>query len=477
MEYIVAKIGIHGAKATVLESNDITRGLTGAKVQLIYDDDLWSGLRKEITFKGVSPVTPIITDETLVELPQQVTLAKNMPVSIGVTGINAKGTIQIPTVWATIGTVKDSGYGDYPPPAAPLKPEWAQVAAMVGTLSNLNTETKENLVAAINEVLGKVGTGGGNLDLSGYVKSVNGVTPDKDGNVKITIPDSSQNATLSEAEKTLILTLFRNAAYVSDNMGDTLTQLETLWGGGGEEPENPDIPDIPDEPDEPVTPTVTLTSISATYIGGDVAVGTAVTALTGIVVTAHYSDGTSETVTGYTLSGSIAEGENTVTVSYGGKTTTFTVTGVAESGGSDAVNLYSGTLETCTGVSNSVLTGNVLSYDVAEKNTTVRTTIEGLQNDVTYTIFVENDIDGTTWESGKGAAATVTTTQIRPSTDKLGNNIYPTYVNAGKKYTSFTATGETLYFWVYENNIADAGIGTKRQFSVYVYEGTLTERP
>jgi hypothetical protein len=59
-------------------------------------------------------------------------------------------------------------------------------------------------------------------------------------------------------------------------------------------------------------------------------------------VTAHYSDGTSETVTGYTLSGTIAEGSNTVTVSYGGKTTTFTVTGVAESGGEETtvVNLF-----------------------------------------------------------------------------------------------------------------------------------------
>ncbi len=80
---------------------------------------------------------------------------------------------------------------------------------------------------------------------------------------------------------------------------------------------------------------VTLTSISATYDGGDVAVGTAVADLTGLVVTAHYSDGTSQTVTGYTLSGTIAEGSNTVTVTYQGKTATFTVTGVAESGGGD----------------------------------------------------------------------------------------------------------------------------------------------
>ena len=84
-----------------------------------------------------------------------------------------------------------------------------------------------------------------------------------------------------------------------------------------------------DTPDAPADPEVTLTSISATYSDGSVPVGTAVTALTGIAVTAHYSDGSTATVTDYTLSGSIAEGENTVTVTYQGMTATFTVTGVS----------------------------------------------------------------------------------------------------------------------------------------------------
>lgn len=74
---------------------------------------------------------------------------------------------------------------------------------------------------------------------------------------------------------------------------------------------------------------VTLSSISATYTGGDVAVGTALTDLTGITVTATYSDGSTANVTDYTLSGEIVEGSNTITVSYGGLETTFTVVGVA----------------------------------------------------------------------------------------------------------------------------------------------------
>ena len=70
-----------------------------------------------------------------------------------------------------------------------------------------------------------------------------------------------------------------------------------------------------------------LVSISVTYEGGTVPQGTALNSLTGITVTAHYYDGSTETVTGYTLSGSIAVGSNTITVSYGGKTATFTVYG------------------------------------------------------------------------------------------------------------------------------------------------------
>lgn len=45
-----------------------------------------------------------------------------------------------------------------------------------------------------------------------------------------------------------------------------------------------------------------------------------------LVVTAHYSDSTSETVSSYSLSGTLAVGTSTITVSYSGKTTTFNVT-------------------------------------------------------------------------------------------------------------------------------------------------------
>lgn len=74
-----------------------------------------------------------------------------------------------------------------------------------------------------------------------------------------------------------------------------------------------------------------LTSISAAFTQGDNAVyeGDSLDTLKRyLVVTAHYDDSTTATVdaANYTLSGTLSEGTSTVTVNYGGKTTTFSVT-------------------------------------------------------------------------------------------------------------------------------------------------------
>jgi hypothetical protein len=73
---------------------------------------------------------------------------------------------------------------------------------------------------------------------------------------------------------------------------------------------------------------VKMTSISATYTGGDVMEGLALHKLTGITVMGAYSDGSTEEITDYTLSGVIGEGTSTITVTYEDLTTTFEVAGI-----------------------------------------------------------------------------------------------------------------------------------------------------
>ena len=138
----------------------------------------------------------------------------------------------------------------------------------------------------------------------------------------------------------------------------------------------------------------TLTSISATYSGGSVPVGTAVSALTGIVVTAHYSDGSTATVTGYTLSGSIAEGSNTITVSYGGKATTITVEGVASGEVEPTDNRYvysidnPGTKVTNTGGLETNGQYDTTGYiDIAEGNTQITLAVQTAVSETQIVVF------------------------------------------------------------------------------------------
>ena len=74
-------------------------------------------------------------------------------------------------------------------------------------------------------------------------------------------------------------------------------------------------------------PPADLVSISAVYTqrGAVYDSDTLDSLRSDLVVTAHMSDSTTRTVTSYTLSGTLTEGASTITVSYGGKTDTFTV--------------------------------------------------------------------------------------------------------------------------------------------------------
>lgn len=90
--------------------------------------------------------------------------------------------------------------------------------------------------------------------------------------------------------------------------------------------------DIPEEPDEPPTdePTEkTLVSITVNWDADSSNVGVDPSTLIASV-TASYSDGSSESVTNYTVvPAALVEGEQTVTVTYKGKTATKTITGNA----------------------------------------------------------------------------------------------------------------------------------------------------
>jgi hypothetical protein len=156
--------------------------------------------------------------------------------------------------------------------------------------------------AEIDEKLGKVDS---------LVATVNGIAPDKNGNVNITVSGTGGSAVgLTTAQINALNKMFEVCAYSVEDVSAQYSQFRTAFG----------LSELED--------TAHLTGITATYSGGAVVVGTDLAALTGITVTATYSDGHTANVTGYTLSGTIIEGDNTITVTYGDTSTTINVVGV-----------------------------------------------------------------------------------------------------------------------------------------------------
>ena len=139
---------------------------------------------------------------------------------------------------------------------------------------------------------------------------------------------------------------------------------------------------------------------------------------TDLVVTAHYSNATTETVTTYTLSGTLTTGTSTITVSYGGKTTTFNVTvthattqytitntlsNVTNSNNATTINeqtSYCGTLSAASGYimsSVSVTMGNTDITSTAYNSSTGEISIASVTGNVVITASAVEDVG---WQSG-----------------------------------------------------------------------------
>lgn len=147
-----------------------------------------------------------------------------------------------------------------------------------------------NLMQALIAAILKGGGSGG-----GSVQSVNGKT----GAVVLTAAD------LDDSFKDALLDCFANVAWATEGGQRYYDALEAA-----------------------LYPPADLLSISAAFEQGETVIydTDGLDALKPMLtVTANYDNGTSKTVTDYTLSGTLTAGTSTITVSYGGKTATFDV--------------------------------------------------------------------------------------------------------------------------------------------------------
>lgn len=121
--------------------------------------------------------------------------------------------------------------------------------------------------------------------------------------IKILTYDSKGSG-ITAAGKQALIDLLEKVAYIDENGQDYLDALEAAL--------------FP--PANLVSITAVYTQTSSVFAGDDLD-----ELEDDLVVTAHYDDGTTEVVTTYTLSGELSDNPSIITVSYGGKSTTFSV--------------------------------------------------------------------------------------------------------------------------------------------------------
>ena len=160
------KIDVTGNIARVIEKpKRITVGTVGLPVEFTFDSQ-WDGLSKTAVFMAGDVQMIVDSVESVAVVPWEVLRNPGYRLNIGAYGINADGSVAIPTVWASVGTIYEGATPDKDPYASPTLPVWQKLLNMVGQLFNLKTNAKSNLVDAINEVYDKV-----DFDRSGIVVS------------------------------------------------------------------------------------------------------------------------------------------------------------------------------------------------------------------------------------------------------------------------------------------------------------------
>lgn len=159
----IAKIDVSGVRARAIVYKPIPMGIVGGTVRFAFSDHMWDGLTKTVVFQAGDVTKDVANPGELVTIPPEITRQVRRNVLVGVYGTDSQQNLVIPTLWATIGMVRDATSPSGDTSTDESLPVWAQLQGMIGNLDELDTEAKNNLVAAINEAMTK-GGGGGEVD-------------------------------------------------------------------------------------------------------------------------------------------------------------------------------------------------------------------------------------------------------------------------------------------------------------------------
>lgn len=160
-----------GADGNMKESEILTSGMVGKQVKLEFSPE-WDGLQKTVVFSAGSVTRDAIWRGEVVTIPYEVLAHPLQQLYVGVYGVSADGALVIPTIRASGPEIQPGVNPSDDPGTNPDAEVWVQMQQQLGDLTRLNTDDRENLVAAINELATKSGSSAAGADGATFVPSV-----------------------------------------------------------------------------------------------------------------------------------------------------------------------------------------------------------------------------------------------------------------------------------------------------------------
>lgn len=120
----------------------------------------WDGITRTAVFRaGDTQISILLDENNRCTIPWECLLEARRTLYAGVYGTKGEEVV-LPTIWESLGNIEvGATLGNNAQPPTPNVYE--QILNNIGDLSNLETENKDSLVGAINEIYETGGSGGG----------------------------------------------------------------------------------------------------------------------------------------------------------------------------------------------------------------------------------------------------------------------------------------------------------------------------
>ena len=133
-----------------VQSEPLTSGMVGQPIHFEYSHD-FDGLAVTAVFTDGKNTVDVVNPGNECVIPHEVLTTVGAIVKVGIYAVKGNELV-IPTIYAHIGVVLKGADPSGDVSIDPTLPVWAQIQGVIGNLNDLNTEAKNNLIEAVNEV-------------------------------------------------------------------------------------------------------------------------------------------------------------------------------------------------------------------------------------------------------------------------------------------------------------------------------------